>query len=60
MKTTGHGGSIVLMSFIAGFRATLGLAAYSTSKFALRGLCLSAASKLGQFGIRVVLAHPCS
>lgn len=59
MKSTGNGGSIVLLSSIAGLRATPGLAAYSTSKFALRGLCLSAASELGQFGIRVNTVHPC-
>lgn len=59
MKTSGNGGSIVLVSSIAGLRATPGLSAYSTSKFALRGLCLTAASELGQYGIRVNTVHPC-
>ncbi|KAJ5104917.1 hypothetical protein NUU61_002264 [Penicillium alfredii] len=59
MKNTGNGGSIILVSSIAGLRATPGLSAYSTSKFALRGLCLTAAAELGQFNIRVNTVHPC-
>ncbi|KAI9929620.1 hypothetical protein MW887_001094 [Aspergillus wentii] len=59
MKDAGQGGSIILVSSIAGLRATPGLSAYSTSKFALRGLCLTAAAELGQFNIRVNTVHPC-
>ncbi|OJJ06488.1 hypothetical protein ASPVEDRAFT_200470 [Aspergillus versicolor CBS 583.65] len=59
MKDAGHGGSIILASSIAGLRATPGLSAYSTSKFALRGLCLTAAGELGQYRIRVNTVHPC-
>ncbi|KAL4876862.1 hypothetical protein BJY04DRAFT_138946 [Aspergillus karnatakaensis] len=59
MKEAGHGGSIILASSIAGLRATPGLSAYSTSKFALRGLCLTAAAELGQYNIRVNTVHPC-
>ncbi|KAL5337257.1 hypothetical protein BJX70DRAFT_409392 [Aspergillus crustosus] len=59
MKDAGHGGSIILASSIAGLRATPGLSAYSTSKFALRGLCLTAAAELGQYNIRVNTIHPC-
>ncbi|KAJ5632837.1 2-5-dichloro-2-5-cyclohexadiene-1-4-diol dehydrogenase [Penicillium lividum] len=59
MKDSGKGGSIILVSSIAGLRATPGLSAYSTSKFALRGLCLTAASELGQHNIRVNTVHPC-
>ncbi|KAJ5109507.1 2-5-dichloro-2-5-cyclohexadiene-1-4-diol dehydrogenase [Penicillium angulare] len=59
MKDIGNGGSIVLMSSIAGLRATPGLSAYSASKFALRGLCITAAAELGQFDIRVNTVHPC-
>ncbi|KAJ5930490.1 2-5-dichloro-2-5-cyclohexadiene-1-4-diol dehydrogenase [Penicillium verhagenii] len=59
MKDSGNGGSIILVSSIAGLRATPGLSAYSTSKFALRGLCLTAASELGQHNIRVNTVHPC-
>jgi NAD(P)-dependent dehydrogenase (short-subunit alcohol dehydrogenase family) len=35
------------------------MAAYSASKFALRGICLSVAPELGQYGIRVNTIHPC-
>ncbi|KAJ5273762.1 2-5-dichloro-2-5-cyclohexadiene-1-4-diol dehydrogenase [Penicillium angulare] len=59
MKMLGNGGSIVLVSSIAGLRATPGLSAYSASKFALRGLCITAAAELGQFNIRVNTVHPC-
>ncbi|OGE47850.1 hypothetical protein PENARI_c035G02433 [Penicillium arizonense] len=58
MKQTGSGGSIILVSSIAGLRATPGLSVYSMSKFALRGLCLSAAAELEQFNIRVNTVHP--
>ncbi|KAJ5761950.1 uncharacterized protein N7511_005332 [Penicillium nucicola] len=58
MKEAGSGGSIILVSSIAGLRATPGLSVYSMSKFALRGLCLSAAAELGQFNIRVNTVHP--
>lgn len=59
MKNAENGGSIILVSSIAGLRATPGLSAYSTSKFALRGLCLTAAAELGQYNIRVNTVHPC-
>ena len=59
MKDSGNGGSIILVSSIAGLRATPGLSAYSTAKFALRGLCITAATELGQHGIRVNTVHPC-
>ncbi|KAL2869137.1 SDR family NAD(P)-dependent oxidoreductase [Aspergillus lucknowensis] len=52
-------GSIILASSIAGLRATPGLSAYSTSKFALRSLCLTAATELGRHKIRVNTVHPC-
>lgn len=58
MKELGRPGSIVLASSAAGLRATVGLSAYSMAKFALRGLCHTAASELGQFGIRVNAVHP--
>ncbi|KAJ5100174.1 2-5-dichloro-2-5-cyclohexadiene-1-4-diol dehydrogenase [Penicillium angulare] len=59
MRDSGFGGSIILVSSIAGLRATPGLSAYSTSKFALRGLCITAAAELGQYNIRVNTVHPC-
>jgi 3alpha(or 20beta)-hydroxysteroid dehydrogenase len=52
------GGSIVNVSSINGFKAGLGLTAYTTSKFALRGLTRSAALELGHRGIRVNSLHP--
>lgn len=58
MRDLGHGSSIILTSSIAGLRGTPGLILYSGSKFALRGLALTAAGELGQFGIRVNTIHP--
>ncbi|KAG8159830.1 hypothetical protein KVR01_010467 [Diaporthe batatas] len=58
MRDLGNGGSIVLTSSIAGLRGTPGLILYSGSKFALRGLSLTAASELGEHGIRVNTIHP--
>ncbi|KAF5525985.1 Levodione reductase [Colletotrichum aenigma] len=58
MKDLGTGGSIILTSSIAGLRGTPGLIVYSSSKFALRGLALTAASELGPLGIRVNAIHP--
>ncbi|KAL1613521.1 hypothetical protein SLS54_010528 [Diplodia seriata] len=55
---TPSGGSIILTSSIAGLRGTPGLSLYSTSKFALRGLCQTAATELGEYGIRVNTIHP--
>lgn len=51
------GGSIILRSSIAGLRGMPGLIAYSSSKFALRGIALTAAEELGQYGIRVNTIH---
>lgn len=58
MKALGNGGSIILTSSIAGLRGTPGLSVYSASKFALRGLALTAANELGPDGIRVNTIHP--
>lgn len=57
MAETG-GGSIVNVSSINGFKAGLGLTAYTTSKFALRGLTRQSALELGHRGIRVNSLHP--
>ncbi|MFD0691384.1 glucose 1-dehydrogenase [Actinomadura fibrosa] len=52
------GGSIVNVSSTEGFVGASGLAAYSASKFAVRGLTKSAARELGPHGIRVNSIHP--
>ncbi|KAF2645788.1 short-chain dehydrogenase [Massarina eburnea CBS 473.64] len=58
MKELGNGGSIIITSSVAGLRGSPGLILYSGSKFALRGLALTAAQELGEFGIRVNTIHP--
>ncbi|ACY98895.1 MULTISPECIES: glucose 1-dehydrogenase [Thermomonospora] len=57
MKAAG-GGSIVNISSTEGFIGAAGLAAYSASKFGVRGLTKAAARELGQYGIRVNSVHP--
>jgi len=57
MKARG-GGSIVNISSTAGLAGTAGLAAYTASKFAIRGMTKTAALELGHAGIRVNSVHP--
>jgi 3alpha(or 20beta)-hydroxysteroid dehydrogenase len=52
------GGSIVLTSSVNGIVGAGGIAAYVSSKFALRGLAKSAALELGRYHIRVNSLHP--
>ncbi|MFG1999465.1 glucose 1-dehydrogenase [Spirillospora sp. NPDC048911] len=52
------GGSIVNVSSTEGFIGGSGLAAYSASKFGVRGLTKAAARELGAYGIRVNSIHP--
>jgi 3alpha(or 20beta)-hydroxysteroid dehydrogenase len=52
------GGAVVNISSGAGFTATFGLAAYVSSKWAVRGLTKTAALELGRFNIRVNSIHP--
>lgn len=52
------GGSIVNVSSTEGFIGAAGLAAYSASKFGVRGLTKAAARELGPDGIRVNSIHP--
>ncbi|WP_329256665.1 glucose 1-dehydrogenase [Actinoallomurus sp. NBC_01490] len=57
MRTAG-GGAIVNVSSTEGFVGATGLAAYSASKFGVRGLTKAAARELGEYGIRVNSIHP--
>ncbi|HEX2313195.1 MAG TPA: glucose 1-dehydrogenase [Thermomonospora sp.] len=57
MRAAG-GGSIVNVSSTEGFVGATGLAAYSASKFGVRGLTKAAARELGPYGIRVNSIHP--
>jgi len=57
LKAAG-GGAIVNTSSVSGFIGTVGLAAYTASKFAVRGMTKVAAMELGHFNIRVNSVHP--
>jgi 3alpha(or 20beta)-hydroxysteroid dehydrogenase len=57
MKAAGCG-SIINVSSIDGLHSAPGLSAYSSTKWALRGLTRNAAIELGQYGIRVNTVHP--
>ncbi len=57
MKAAG-GGSIINVSSVDGLHSAPGLSAYSSTKWALRGLTRTAAIELGQYGIRCNTVHP--
>ena len=57
MKEAG-GGSIINISSIDGLHSAPGLSAYSSTKWALRGLTRATAIELGQYGIRCNTVHP--
>lgn len=60
MRRAGHGGSIVMMSSIAGIRGSQGLACYSASKGAVRLFAKAVAMECAAMrdGIRVNSVHP--
>jgi SDR family mycofactocin-dependent oxidoreductase len=60
MIEAGNGGSIVVVSSVAGVKATPGNGHYSASKHGLVGLTNALAIELGEFGIRVNSIHPYS
>ena len=57
MKRAG-GGSIINISSVEGLRGSVGLAAYTASKFAVRGMTKVAAGEFGKYAIRVNSIHP--
>ena len=52
------GGVIINISSTAGMMGYAGIAAYSASKWGVRGMTKSTAMELGKYGIRVVSVHP--
>lgn len=52
------GGSIVNISSVSGLIGLAGMAAYTASKFAIRGMTKVAAQEFGHYGIRVNSVHP--
>ncbi|MGV9712942.1 mycofactocin-coupled SDR family oxidoreductase [Gordonia sp. NPDC003424] len=58
MIEAGNGGSITVISSVAGLKAMPLQASYSASKFGLRGLTQTAAKELGHYRIRVNSVHP--
>lgn len=58
MIAAGNGGSIILISSVAGIKSLPGQAHYAAAKHGVVGLTKSAAIELGEFGIRVNSIHP--
>jgi 3alpha(or 20beta)-hydroxysteroid dehydrogenase len=57
LKANG-GGSIINVSSIDGLQSKNSLVAYSSTKWAVRGMTKAAAMEMGQFNIRVNSVHP--
>lgn len=58
MIAAGSGGSIILISSIAGLRGIPGVGAYVSAKHALVGLAGTLANEVAEYGIRVNTVHP--
>jgi NAD(P)-dependent dehydrogenase (short-subunit alcohol dehydrogenase family) len=58
MIAAGNGGSVVLISSIAGLLGIPGVANYSAAKHGLVGLCGTLANEVAEYGIRVNSIHP--
>jgi SDR family mycofactocin-dependent oxidoreductase len=58
MVEAGNGGSIIIVSSVAGLKATPGNGHYSASKHGLVGLTNALAVEAGEYGIRVNSIHP--
>lgn len=54
----GSGGSVIIISSLAGFKGLANVAAYTTSKHGIVGLMKVLANELGPHGIRVNTIHP--
>jgi SDR family mycofactocin-dependent oxidoreductase len=55
---TGSGGSLILISSLAGTKGLGGLASYTAAKHGVVGLMKVLANEYGQYGIRVNTIHP--
>jgi SDR family mycofactocin-dependent oxidoreductase len=58
MIEQGRGGSIILVSSVAGLKSLPAQAHYAAAKHGLVGLCKAAAIELGPYNIRVNTIHP--
>ncbi|MCH7585423.1 MAG: SDR family oxidoreductase [Acidobacteria bacterium] len=58
LRKAGGGGAIINISSTAGLMGYASLAAYSASKWGVRGMTKSVALELGKDGIRVMSIHP--
>ena len=54
----GAGGSVIIISSLAGFKGLANVAAYTTAKHGIVGLMKVLANELGPHGIRVNTIHP--
>ena len=60
MIEAGNGGSIIMVSSVAGLKATPGNGHYSAAKHGMVGIANALALEVGEFGIRVNSIHPYS